>query len=209
MKVISVNIGEKQTVTWRGKSVDTGIFKYPTDKITLGATDVARDHVVDRRFHGGIDKACYLYDADTYSHWKEKYPNLEWNWGMFGENVTLADLDESNVFIGSRYQLGTALVEVSQPRQPCFKLGIRFGTQKILKQFIQHGRPGVYVRVLKPGEVKPGDTMTLLEKGSNISIQDVFLLLYGLHPNPGLTHEASGLPNLAASARKNLSKSIK
>ncbi len=182
MKVISVNIGEKQTVTWRRKSLETGIFKYPTDKITLGATDVVGDHVVDRRFHGGIDKACYLYAADTYSFWKKKHPHLKWNWGMFGENVTLTDLDESKVFIGSKYQLGTAVVEVSSPRYPCFKLGIRFGTQIILKQFIQYGRSGVYVRVLKPGDVQADDVMTLTEKGSDISIQDVFQLKYRINP---------------------------
>ncbi|MEQ8581714.1 MAG: MOSC domain-containing protein [Marinoscillum sp.] len=207
MQVVSVNLGEKRTIRWKRKEVETGIFKYPVnDPITLGYEDVENDHVVDRKYHGGIDKACYLFSADVYPSWKSRYPQLSWDWGMFGENVTVRDLDESRVHIGSTYRIGTALVEVSEPRQPCFKLGIRFGTQKVLKDFIAAGHSGVYVRVLTPGVVKAGDQMTLIEKGSDLSILDIFQLIYQQHKNPELIHKALQLKNLAEGARRNLQK---
>lgn len=204
MKVVSVNIGEQQKVKWRLRTIQTGIFKYPVKSIMLGRTDVEKDDVVDRKYHGGVDKACYLFSADTYKNWKEKYPELDWDWGMFGENATVEGLNESNIFIGSTYSLGSAIVEVSEPRQPCFKLGIRFGTQKVLKQFIAEGNCGVYVRVLQSGQVKPEDEFILIEKGSDISIRDVFQLMYKKHTNPGLLNDALALPKLAEGAKRGL-----
>ncbi|MDY8136258.1 MOSC domain-containing protein [Aquimarina sp. 2201CG5-10] len=180
MKVISTNIGEPKVISWRGTDVKTGIYKYPVDKgIFLGLEDVKDDHVVDRKVHGGVDKACYLYSLDHYPYWKEKYPDLEWNYGMFGENITIQGLDESTIKIGAIYTLGKAVVQVSQPRQPCFKLGIRFGTQSILKEFIGSLFPGVYLRIITPGEVKPGDLM-VLKKAHNdgITIQEMYKLFY-------------------------------
>lgn len=203
MKVVSVNTGERKMIKWRSRNIETGIFKLPVDQIHLGTTDVENDQVVDRKYHGGIDKACYLFSADDYGFWKEKYPSLEWDWGMFGENITISGLDESDIFIGSTYQIGTAVIEVSQPREPCFKLGIRFGTQKVLKDFIAAEQSGVYVRVLKEGIVKPGDEMTLLEKGSDISVKDIFQLIYKNHQSPELVKEALKLNKLAESVRKN------
>ncbi|WP_258103220.1 MOSC domain-containing protein [Marinoscillum sp. MHG1-6] len=206
MKVVSVNRGERKKVQWRFRIVETGIFKHPVDEIHLGATDVEQDHVVDRRYHGGIDKACYLYSADPYPTWKKRYPKLNWDWGMFGENVTVEGLQEREVFIGSRYRLGTALVEVSEPRQPCFKFGIRMGTQKALKEFISLGHSGVYVRVIEPGIVKPGDEMILEVKGSEFSISDVFQLLYKRHPQPEIIGDILTIDTLAESAKRDLQK---
>jgi len=207
MQVVSINLGERQTVRWKRKEVETGIFKYPVNHhITLGYEDVESDHVVDRKYHGGIDKACYLFSADVYPFWKSRYPQLSWDWGMFGENITVMGLDESKIHIGSTYSIGTAMVEVSEPRQPCFKLGIRFGTQKVLKEFIAAGHSGVYLRVITPGKVKAGDQMSLIEEGSDISILDIFQLFYHQHKNPELVHKALELKKLAAGARRNLQK---
>ncbi|MEO9477209.1 MAG: MOSC domain-containing protein [Cyclobacteriaceae bacterium] len=206
MKVVSVNIGEKQKVAWRGKTVETGIFKKPAESIHLGTEDVSHDHVMDRKYHGGIDKACYLFSADAYPSWKAAYPNLDWHWGMFGENITIEGLDESKVYIGSKYEIGGAMVEASQPRQPCFKLGIRFGTQQVLKDFIARGKSGVYLRVLQPGKVTPGDHFQLTEQVSEISIRDVFDLSFRQHANPALAHEAVKIEQLAESAKKDLQK---
>lgn len=205
MEVVAVNIGEKRSVQWKHKTVETGIFKYPVSgSIVLGKEDVENDHVIDRKYHGGVDKACYLYPADVYGFWKDQYPGLDWSWGMFGENITVHGLDESLINIGSTYSIGSAIVEVSEPRQPCFKLGIRFGNQKVLKDFIQYGHPGVYVRVVQPGKVTAGDLMQLVCKGSEVSIRDVFQLLYGLHQDPSMLEKALAVPSLAASARRNL-----
>jgi MOSC domain-containing protein YiiM len=180
MKVISVNIGEKKAVKWRGKEVLTGIYKYPVDRsIFLGETDVQDDDVIDRKYHGGIHMACYIYSSDHYAFWKEKYPDLDWTFGMFGENITIKGLNEKDFNLGDKYQLGTALVQISQPRKPCFKLGIRFGTQSILKPYIKSDFPGVYLKVLEQGEVKVGDEMVLVEKHQDqIPLLEVYHLQY-------------------------------
>ncbi len=180
MKVVSVNIGRPKTISWRGKDVQTGIYKNPVNEpIYLDIEDVQNDHVIDRRYHGGVDKACYLYAANHYSYWKEKYPHLSWNYGMFGENLTVDGFDENTIKIGSIYTLGEAKVQISRPRQPCYKLGIRFGDQRIIKQFVDSLLSGVYVRVLKPGHVKVNDEFILSEKNDRgISITELNMLLF-------------------------------
>ena len=173
----STNIGEQKSILWKGKNVFTGIYKTPINSIVLGKEDVNKDAVVDRKYHGGIDKACYLFSGDVYSRWKEKYPNLDWHFGMFGENLTVKGLDEREVFIGDQFCIGETLVEVSEPREPCFKLGIRFGTQKVLKDFINQPHCGVYVRVLKQGKVKPQDKVELFKRvQTDFSIARIFWL---------------------------------
>ena len=137
MKIVSTNIGNKVSFDWSGKTVETGIFKKPVNvPILLGHTDVANDTVCDRENHGGIDKACYFYGANHYSFWKEKYPNLKFEFGMFGENITLDNIDETIIRIGNIYQVGNAIVQISEPRIPCFKLGYKFNAQLIIKEFI-------------------------------------------------------------------------
>ncbi|MEW7278467.1 MOSC domain-containing protein [Aquimarina sp. 2201CG1-2-11] len=183
MKILSTNIGVPTTIIWNNKEVKTGIYKYPVNEpIYLEKEDVKKDHVMDRRVHGGVDKACYMYSADHYPFWKEKYPDLKWDYGMFGENLTVKELDESIVKIGSIYSVGTAIVQISQPRQPCYKLGVRFKTQKMVKDFVLGKYPGVYLRVLEPGEVREGDVLTIKEEHINgITILEMYALL--LHKN--------------------------
>lgn len=179
MKVISVNLATPVEFEWNGKTVTTGIYKKPVhDPIWLETESVKDDAVIDRRYHGGVDKACYLYSLDYYDHWKKQYPELNWEYGMFGENVTVSGLDEANIHVGSKYQLGEALVQITQPRQPCYKLGVKFGTQKVLKDFISFGHPGTYVRILQPGKVSKQDTFTLVEESHEKSIKEVFDMLY-------------------------------
>ena len=192
MKIISTNIGEPKTISWKGKNIKTGIYKYPVDtSIFLDKEDVKGDHVIDRRYHGGLDKACYLYTAEHYPFWKEKYPDLDWNYGMFGENLTVLGLDERLINIGDIYKIGEAVVQVSQPRMPCFKLGVRFGTQTILTQFIEALKPGVYLRVLQAGNVTIGDKLIVEEKQEDeISITDMYLLLYSRNSHEALAKKA-------------------
>lgn len=168
MKVLSVNIGERKTIVWRGKKVETGIFKYSIDQpIFLGEEDVGNDNVVDRKFHGGIDQAVYGYSIKHYGYFKNLYPNLDWNHGMFGENITFTDLNEEEITVGSTYQLGECKLEVTKPRQPCFKLGIRFNDPKIIKQFWNSSMSGIYFKVLETGLINVGDQLILLEKSNN------------------------------------------
>jgi MOSC domain-containing protein YiiM len=185
MKVISTNIAQATTFIWQGKEVTTGIYKKPTDvPIFLGKEDVKGDEVSDRRVHGGEFKACYLFSANHYPYWRNLYPDLDWTYGMLGENLTVEDLDEKQLIIGSVYQLGKAKVQITIPREPCFKFAHKFGTEDVLQQFIDHGYPGTYVSVLEQGEVKTGDTFKLIKQVKNsISIYQLFELLYAENKN--------------------------
>ncbi|MDU8885563.1 MOSC domain-containing protein [Yeosuana sp. MJ-SS3] len=180
MKVISTNIAEPKIIIYNGQEVTTGIFKKPVETpIFLEKENVRGDEVSDRRVHGGEFKACYLFSADYYPYWKNLYPNLDWDFGMLGENLTISGLDESNITIGSIYKIGNALVQVTQPREPCFKFGVKFVNPDVLKQFIEHRHPGFYVKVLVEGHVKKGDKITLVEQAENsITISEFYGLLF-------------------------------
>lgn len=207
MEIVSVNIGEPATIQWRGKEVKTGIYKYPVDgPIILETEDVKNDNVIDRKHHGGADKACYAYSADHYSYWQKLYPEIDFHYGIFGENLTIDGLNEAGIFIGDVYQIGETRVQVTQPRQPCFKLGVRFGTQKIIRQFVDSGFSGVYFRILKQGKVKAGDEITRIQKQNAVSIQKVFELLYTDELQKDFIRKAIDDPNLAESCRKDLMK---
>jgi MOSC domain-containing protein YiiM len=207
MIVISTNIGEPKTIVWHGKKEQTGIYKFPVDHpIFLGKEDVENDHVMDRKYHGGVDKACYLYSANHYNFWEKFYPELEMPWGMFGENLTVEGLHENEITVGDIFEIGEAVVQATQPRQPCYKLGIRFNDPKVVKQFVDSGFPGVYVRVLKNGTVKAGDKMILKEKSNSVSIQKVFELLYTDNFQEELLKQALNNPFLAESCRRDLLK---
>lgn len=191
MIVESVNIGERETILWRGKEVETGIFKKPVSgSICLGKEDVEGDQVVDRRYHGGSSKACYLYSVDWYPFWKELYPDLDWTNGMFGENISLKGMDESTMHIGDVFAIGTAKVRVLSARQPCFKLGVKFGTQSVIKQFIQQPYPGVYVGILKEGKVQRGDELRFIERpAGSISLIKTYRELYKVDRDPKFVQE--------------------
>lgn len=168
MKVISVNLGERKVLNYKGKIVETGIFKYPVNQpVFLGTSAIKNDAIIDRKHHGGIEKAVYGYSQNHYAYWKELYPNLDWNYGMLGENLTISNLEETEIFVGNTYKLGEALLEVTKPREPCYKLGIRFGTQEIVKQFWNSTKCGVYFKVLQTGNVSVGDELILVNKAEN------------------------------------------
>lgn len=211
MKVVSLNIGERTTVIWNKKPIETGIFKYAVaHSIFLGKEDVANDNVVDRKYHGGIDKACYIYSMDHYPFWKEKYPDSDLQFGAFGENITMENLDESNVFIGEQYQLGEAIVEISQPRQPCFKLGIRFDNPLVVKDFFQSEFPGVYLRIIKEGNVSTGDKMVLISQPDNrISVAEVHSLFHSNKENRELAKKVIADDKLAINYKKDIIKMFK
>ena len=185
MQISATNTAKPTTIIWNDKEVITGIYKTPTNKpIFLGKDIVENDEVSDRKYHGGEFKACYLFSEDHYNYWKNLYPELDWNWGMFGENITVSGLNEKELHIGDIYKIGSAQIQVTQPREPCFKLGVKFGSQEILKQFINHGFPGTYIRILEEGYVKAGDTFELVNKAKNtLNIWQFFNLLYSKEKN--------------------------
>ena len=168
MKVISVNLGALKVINYKGKIVETGIFKYPVNQpVFLGTEVVKNDAIIDRKHHGGVEKAVYGYSENHYEYWKELHPNLDWDYGMLGENLTISNLEETEIFVGNTYKLGEALLEVTKPREPCYKLGIRFGTQDIVKQFWNSTKCGVYFKVLQTGNVNVGDELILVNKFEN------------------------------------------
>ncbi len=176
MKVVSVNIGEKKNINYKGKIIETGIFKNPANyPVFLGEEDVENDAVIDRRYHGGIDQAVYAYSENHYAYWKELYSNLVWNFGMFGENLTISNLEETEIHVGNTYKLGETILEVTKPRTPCMKLGLVFGTQKILKQFWNSTKCGLYFKVLQTGNVTVDDELILINKAENTpTISEVY-----------------------------------
>jgi len=173
----------------------------------LGADGVNKDHVSDRKHHGGSDKACYLYSADHYDYWKKQFPDLEWCWGLFGENLTVEGLDEGNILIGDIYKVGVAKVQVSQPRLPCYKLGIRMESSKAVKVFLNSPYPGVYLRILEEGHVKAGDVFELIQSNKNsLSVREVFSLFSSNKLNIEMKELAINDQYLAISIKKDLQK---
>ena len=208
MKIISTNIGLAQTIQWKDKTVQTGIFKNPIHKpIFLSKMGVIGDAVINKSVHGGIDKSCYIYSADHYDFWKQKYPDLDWNWGMFGENLSVAGLAENKMHIGDVLEIGESIVKITQPRIPCFKLGVRFGTQEVIKQFLLSGRPGVYVKVIKEGFVQAGDQVYLLERQSNnLTVAQIFDQFTSSGRDNSVIDRALEDDDLAASMVKDLTR---
>ena len=185
MQIVSTNIAKPKNIIWNNREFTTGIYKTPIHQpIFLGKQGVQNDEVSDRNVHGGEFKACYLFSSDHYSYWKNLYPNLDWDFGMFGENLTISSFNERHINIGDIYEIGPALVQVTQPREPCFKFAYKFGSENVLKQFIDYGYSGTYIRILEEGFVKTDDPLKLIEKAKNsISVWQFFNLLYSKEKN--------------------------
>ena len=178
MKIISLNVGRPRLVVWDGQVVSTGIYKTPVGgRVMLRTLNLDGDRQADLTVHGGPSKAVYAYPSEHYGYWRGELPGVELPWGMFGENFTTEGLDESNVNIGDRFRLGAAEVTVTQPRMPCYKLGIRFGRPDILKRFLASGRTGFYLSVEREGEVGAGDEIELLGRDkNNVTVADIVRL---------------------------------
>ena len=168
MKVLSVNVGLPRLVEYRGEPVATGIYKEPVGGLVkVGEFNLAGDAQADLRVHGGYHKAVYVYPSEHYEFWRAELPEMDLPFGMFGENLTTLGLLETTVKIGDRFRVGTAEFVVTQPRQPCFKLGIRFGRSDIVKRFAKSGRSGFYLAIEKTGALKAGDKIELLSSQPN------------------------------------------
>lgn len=176
MKIVSTNIGDRKDVNWKGEVITTGIYKYPvTSPIFLDIEDVIGDTVCDRENHGGVDQAVYAYSLKHYEYWKAIHPNLDWQLGMFGENLTIDDLDESKLHVGDTFKVGETILEVTKPRLPCLKLGVRFNDMKMVKQFWKQNLPGLYFKILQTGFVKIGDEFVQIKScPENLTITAVY-----------------------------------
>jgi MOSC domain-containing protein YiiM len=162
MKVVSVNVGLPREVISRGEAVLTSIFKDPVaGRVRVESLNLAGDRQSDLTVHGGAEKAVYVYPSEHYAFWREELPGVDLRWGSFGENLTVEGLAEDRVRIGDEIAIGSAVFVVTQPRMPCFKLGIRFGRMDMVKRFLKSGRSGFYLSVSREGELGAGDLIAL------------------------------------------------
>ena len=178
MKLISLNVALPRQVNFRGEVVNTGIFKEPIQRrVKLRKLNLDGDKQADLTVHGGIDKAVYSYAKEHYEFWRKDLQDMSLSWGMFGENFTTEGLFEESVNIGDTFQIGTTRVIATQPRMPCYKLGVKFGRMDIIKRFLASGLTGIYFKVLQEGEVGVGDEIKLINRDqNNVTVRDIVRL---------------------------------
>jgi MOSC domain-containing protein YiiM len=164
-RVISINVGLPRIVEWAGRTVQTSIWKFPVEgPVHVAPLNLAGDEQSDLSVHGGIQKAVYVYPSEHYTYWKAALNDEGLSWGVFGENLTTEGLLEDAVRVGDRFRIGSAEFVVTKPRQPCFKLGIRFNRMEIIREFLESKRTGFYLSVLSEGEIQKGDRIEYLER---------------------------------------------
>jgi MOSC domain-containing protein YiiM len=175
MKVLSLNVGLPREVTWQGRLVTTGIFKEPIQgRVMMRTLNLDGDQQADLTVHGGVSKAVYAYPSEHYNYWRTELPGMDLSWGMFGENFTTEGLLEDGVYIGDRFRIGETEVTVTEPRMPCYKLGIKFGRADIIKRFLASRRTGFYFAVMGEGMVGAGDDVELIgREQQEISVADI------------------------------------
>jgi len=208
MKIISVNVGLPRLVLRNDEPVSTGIFKEPVaGRVMMRRLNLDGDRQADLSVHGGPEKAVYVYPSEHYDFWKHELPDMDLPWGVFGENLTTTGLFETEINIGDKFRIGTAEVMVTQPRMPCYKLGIRFGRADIIKRFLVSERSGFYLSVLKEGEVGAGDEFELIEKNAAaVRVVDVTRLYSSERENVDLMRRAIATEALPESWREYFQK---
>ena len=202
-RVASVNVGLPRTVEWKGRSVTTGIFKQPVKgRIPLRRLNLEGDQQADLTVHGGPDMAVYVYPAEHYDYWRVELGGEDLPWGMFGENLSTRGLLEDSVNIGDRFRVGTAEVQVTQPRMPCYKLGLKFGRDDMVKRFHASRRMGFYFRVVQEGEVAAEDAIELVKRDKNhVTVADIIRLYVRDDVSPELLQRVVDLEPLPESWR--------
>jgi MOSC domain-containing protein YiiM len=209
MRLVSVNTGRPREVDINGRLVRTSIWKSPrAGRLRVAALNIDGDEQSDLSVHGGTYKAVYCCPSEHYEYWRRELPHAELPWGVFGENLTTEGLLETDVHIGDRLEIGSAQFLVTQPRQPCFKLGIRFGRDDMVKRFVASGRSGFYARVAREGDIASGDGIRLVQRaGSSITVSEIFALHFdeGTHDD---LRRAAAAPGLSPSWRDDFLKRL-
>ena len=210
MKIISLNVGRPRIVMRDGEPVSTGIFKDPiAGRIPLRTLNLDGDRQADLTVHGGPTKAVYVYPSEHYEYWREELPEMDLPWGMFGENFTTEGLNESEVSIGDTFRVGSARVMVTEPRMPCYKLGIKFGRSDIIRRFLASGRTGFYLAVLEEGEVGAGDRIEPLTRAEHgVRVADITRLYSTDKTNIDLLQRAIRVNELPKSWRAYFQKHL-
>jgi MOSC domain-containing protein YiiM len=174
-RLLSVNIGRPQIVMRDGQAVSTAIYKKAvTERVVLRTLNLDGDRQADLSVHGGPTKAVYFYPSEHYDFWQAEFPEMDLQPGMFGENFTTVGLSEPETNIGDKFRIASAVVMVTEPRMPCYKLGIRFGRVDVIRKFLASGRSGFYCSVLQEGEVGAGDRIELIERTQDhVRVSDI------------------------------------
>lgn len=203
MRIVSVNVGRPREIVWENKVVLTGIFKEPVaGRIRLRRTNLEGDAQANLSVHGGLNKAVYAYPLENYAFWREQFPGRELPFGMFGENLTLTGLTEDSVYIGDELRIGTARLVITEPRLPCYKLGIRFGDPAVVPLFLASRRPGFYLSVLEEGEIGACDAVEWVhERHNKLSVVELFRLMTNEKTNIKLLKRALRAGRLASTLR--------
>jgi MOSC domain-containing protein YiiM len=201
MKIVSVNVGLPRESVWKGTPVMTGIFKEPVEgRVRVEALNLAGDRQADLTVHGGLEKAVYAYPSEHYEYWRRELPEVAFSWGHFGENLTTEGLREDGLCIGDRLRVGTAVLVVTQPRMPCYKLALRFQRDDMIRRFLGSGRNGFYFSVAEPGEVHAGAEVEILSLEPNrVTVSDIVRLYLGPERDPELVERATRVEALPES----------
>jgi len=198
MKIVSVNVGLPREVVWKGITVQTAIFKEPVaGAVAIRELNLAGDQQADLTVHGGPEKAVYAYPAEHYKYWRKQLSDVSLWWGAFGENLTTAGLWEDTLCIGDLLKIGSAVLRVTQPRMPCYKLEVRFNREDMIKRFLLSGRSGFYLSVIEPGSVGAGSMVEILDRDPDtVTITDIVRLYLGQARDPELLHRAMKVTSL-------------
>jgi MOSC domain-containing protein YiiM len=210
MKLISLNTGRPQDVDVSGRIVRTSIWKSPREgRVRVTTLNIEGDEQSDLSVHGGTYKAVYCYPSEHYEYWRGELPRAELPWGVFGENLTTEGLLETDVYIGDRMEIGSAEFLVTQPRQPCFKLGIRFARADMIKRFLASGFSGFYVRVVREGDIASGDPIRVVARAAgSMSVSDIFALFCDDEGRDDDLRRAAATPGLAPSWKDHFLKRL-
>jgi MOSC domain-containing protein YiiM len=210
VQLVSVNVGLPREVTWHGRVVRTSIWKDPVEGLVHASSlNLAGDQQSDLSVHGGKEKAVYAYPREHYEYWRRELPATDLAWGAFGENFTTEGLLEPEIRIGDRIRVGSAEFLVTQPRMPCFKLGVRFGNDDMVKRFLRSGLPGFYLAVIREGDVASGNSLEFVERDEHgVTVADIASLYARDRDNEDLLRRAVDVPALPESWKGYLRKRL-
>jgi MOSC domain-containing protein YiiM len=210
MHVISLNVGRPREVEWRGRTVRTSIWKEPVQgSVRVTSLNLDGDAQSDLSVHGGPEKAVYAYPAEHYDYWQRELDVDALPWGAFGENLTTSGVLESDLAIGDRVRVGSVELMVTQPRLPCFKLGIRFGRDDMVKRFLQSGRSGFYLAVVREGDLTAGDRLEIAARDARgVTVSDITALETADEPDQGLLRRALEVPALPSNWKRHFQKQL-
>ena len=211
MKIMSINVSLPEKIIFKNKNLTTSIFKAPTNKtIKVESEGLLGDRQADLKAHGGSNKAVYLYSYLHYKYWSNVLSkDLSKNFGLVGENLTIDDLNEKELFIGDELKIANVVIKVTQPRIPCYKLGIKMNSKRFVQQFIDYAHLGMYAKVIKKGEIIKGDTLELIHRENNtMSVYEVSRLIFDKNENIDQMKKAMKIECLSEEIKTRLSSRL-